>query len=337
MKKILLLLILGATLWGGQPIHISKHTNSSLKIALMVAPNVVGRYAQSTYNVALATLMATKEPFELVKYSMKDESETSIEETLNRINHDGMDGILAPLTLGGVKNFIKYGVQKPVFIPTVHKRDIGTVSDNIIFGSIDYEAQIDTLLPYSASSLAIFYDDSSVGSNLSSLTQNSAAMAKKAKSSTLYVIDKEGSNIVKYLNKPALFSKKSIFVHTPVVKTSMLCAHLTFRDAHEYNILSTQINFDPTLISLTQYKDRRNMLVANSIVEQVPAIYETNALMNNDLTFDWINYTTSVGSDYLISVLTNSPRNYSLPILDSQVVYPVEIMIPKESGFEPKP
>ena len=77
------------------------------------------------------------------------------------------------------------------------------------------------------------------------------------------------------------------------------------------------------------------MIVANSIIEQVPSIYESNALLNNDLTFDWINYTTSVGADYIISRLYGYERAYSMRIIDNQVIYPVELMSPKEFGFEP--
>ncbi|HEX5670010.1 MAG TPA: hypothetical protein VFX66_00625, partial [Sulfuricurvum sp.] len=148
-------------------------------------------------------------------------------------------------------------------------------------------------------------------------------------------VDIQGSNIVKYLARPAAFNKKSVLTHLPVVKTSMLLSQMTFAGAHETNILSTQINYDPALITLTQYPDRKNMIIANSIIEQVPSIYEANALMNNDLSFDWINYTTSVGADYLIANFYGLQRAYSMPIIDHQIIYPVELMRPKESGFEP--
>jgi len=175
-----------------------------------------------------------------------------------------------------------------------------------------------------------------VGKNLAQLTQSVASESKKGSiPSSLYSVNTEGSNIVSYLAKPSAFSKKSIVTHLPIVKTSMLIAHLTFVNIHEHNILSTQINFDPNLISLTQYKDRKNMIVANSIIEHVPSIYETNELMNNDLTFDWINYTTSVGVDCLIATLRGVEREYSMRIVDSQIIYPVELVRPKEFGFEP--
>lgn len=322
MKIFLLILVIFTSLWG-----------KPIKIALMVSPSVVGHYSQSTYNVALATLMATHSPFELILYEMNDESEKSIAQSMEEITHDNIQAVLAPLTLNGAKNLVKIQTDKVVFIPTVHKRDIGSCGSNIIFGAIDYQAQIETLNPYMTSSIAVFYDESPVGLSLGRVTQTIAADAKK--STALYAIDTQGSNIVKYLGKPAAFSKKSIIIHLPIVKTSMLAAHLTFTGVRTQNLLSTQINFDPTLITLTQYKDRKNMIVANSIIEQVPSIYETNALMNNDLMFDWINYTTSVGTDYLISYLNSTERLYTMRLIDSQVIYPVELMRPKEFGFEP--
>ena len=335
MKSITLFVLLIFSLWA-QPIQINDNSSHKLKIAIMVAPSVIGNYSLSTYNVALATLMASKYPFELISYEMADESPTSISKALEKINSNSMQAILAPLTLNGATNLLSIGTDKMVFIPTVHKRDVGTCGPNIVFGSIDYQAQIEALVPYMAKSLAVFYGDSTVGKNLAHMTQTIASESKKgAITSTLYSVDTEGGNIVKYLGRPAAFTKKSIVVHLPVVKASMLAAHLTFTGVREHNILSTQINFDPTLITLTQYNDRKNMIIANSIIEQVPSIYEINALMNNDLTFDWINYTTSVGTDYLISALTQTQRNYSMRLIDSQVIYPVELMKPKEFGFEP--
>ncbi len=321
MKILLLISFLIITLWA-QP----------LKIALLSAPSVVGKYSSSTYNVTLATLLARNIPFELISIDIKDESSESIDAAMGRIKMEKIDAILAPLTINGARNLLKIAPILPVFIPTVHKHDIDTLQGTIIFGAIDYQAQIQALETYMTTSIATFYDDSPIGINLNTTTSTIAINAKK--SSTPYSIDTQGANIVKYLGRPSAFSKKSVITHLPIVKTSMLIAHLTFVGAHEHNILSTQMSFDPTLITLTQYKDRKNMIIANSIVQQVPQIYEINSLMNNDLTFDWINYTTSIGTDYLISILTHHERLYSLTLQDGQIIYPIELMRPKEFGFE---
>lgn len=338
MKWIFFCLLLITPYLSAQPLVSTTPSEKKITIGIMSAPSIIGRYSNATYNVALATLLSTHLDFELIKYELPNESEEAICGMLNRLHKESVDGILAPLTLAGARNLMKCDNPTITFIPTVHKRDVGSARENYVFGAIDYESQIEALLPYMASSLAIFYDDSAVGKSLSHTTQTIASNAPKGgKSSNQYPIDTAGENIVKYLAKPSAFTKRSIITHLPVVKTSMLAAHLTFSGAHEHNLLSTQINFDPTLITLTQYKDRKNMIIANSIIEQVPSIYESNALMNNDLTFDWINYTTSVGSDYLISELSGNPRGYTMRLINAQVIYPVELMVPKEFGFEPKP
>ena len=320
-------------------ITVSGTETSSLtpkvKIALLSSPSVIGKYTQSTYNVALATLLASGDSFELVAYEIPNESYETISTTVEKIINEGNMAILAPLTLDGVHNLLNISLTIPVFIPTVHKRDVGTVGENIIFGSIDYEAQIKALVPYMANSLAIFYGDSLVGSVLNKTTGSVASeSSKKITNISSYGVDIKGSNIVKYLAKPAAFNKKSVVTHLPIVKTSMLLSQMTFAGAHEKNILSTQINYDPVLLTLTQYPDRKNMIIANSIIEQVPSIYEANALMNNDLSFDWIHYATSVGADYLISRLHAHERAYSMPLIDQQIIYPIELLRPTESGFE---
>lgn len=307
-----------------------------VKIALLSSPSVIGKYSQSSYNVALATLLASGDAFELVKYDIPNESYETISIMIEKIVNEGNVAILAPLTLHGAQNILNVPTAITVFIPTVHKRDIGPARDNIVFGAIDYEAQLKALVPYMANSLAIFYGDSLVGSVLNKTTQSIASESnKKINSFSSYSVDAKGANIVKHLARPAAFSKKSVITHLPIVKTSMLLSHMTFTGVHEKNILSTQINYNPELLLLTQFPDRKNMIIANSIIQQIPAIYESNALMYNDLTFDWINYTTSVGADYLISYLYGHERSYSMPIINNQIIYPVELLRPKESGFEP--
>ena len=313
------------------PVH------STIKIAIVSSPNVIGKYSQSLYNVSLATLISRRsEHFEIKRYDMPDESTASLSRVLDEIRHDEMDAILAPLTAVGAKNIITLNTNFPIFIPTVHKRDLPNAPENFTFGGIDYVAQIEALLPYMGDSIAIFYDSSSVGTQLKTSTEEVflAHKSEKKKISS-YPVDLKGDNIITHLSKPSKFNKASIILHIPVVKSALLTAHMTFTGVKEKNILSTQINIDPTLLTLTQYNDRKNMILANSLIEFPSAIYESNALMNNDITTDWIQYSTSVGIDYLISQLTNTHREYTMRLINSQVIYPVELLRAKEFGFEP--
>lgn len=307
-----------------------------IKIALISSPSVIGKYTQSTYNVALATLLSKHlTNAALTKIDIPNESEASLAKALAALRNEGYNAIIAPLTLAGAQRLSLLEKNIQIFIPTVHKRDVPDAPDNFVFGSIDYIRQIEALVPHMSNGIAIFYDDSAVGTQLKKSTETlflKDGNGKKSVSS--YRVDAKGDNIIAHLSRPSAFSKKSIILHIPVVKSSILTAHMTFTGIRERNILSTQINVDPSLLNLTQYNDRKNMILANSIVEQADSIYETNVIMNNDISFDWINYATSIGIDYLIAEITGTDREYSMRISDAQVLYPVELLKAQEFGFE---
>lgn len=316
----------------------SQQSKQSVKIAVLSSPKVIGKYSQSIYNVSLATLIALQpETFDVHRYDIDDESTESIDRALRRIREDGMNAILAPLTANGVRNLLSLETRLKIFVPTVHRRDFGEPPANITFGAIDYQAQIEALSPYMSDSIAVFYDKSAVGEQLKNTTENLflSQSSTKKRTANAYPVDIKGDKIVSHLANPSAFNKKSVIMHIPVVKSSVLASHLTFSGVKEKNILSTQINVDPTLLTLTQYHDRNNMILANSLVEFPPSIYETNALLGNDLAYDWVLYTSSVGIDHLVSHLTQMPRTYTMRTVHSQVIYPIELLQPKESGFEP--
>lgn len=336
-KVIVIFLFLCGTVLS-MPLNVQKSTeNRSIKIAFICAPSVIGKYSNSIYNVSLATLLGIQqENISLKRYSIKDESSASLIQAINEAKKEGMNAFIAPLTAEGAKNLIAQDVTLPIFIPTVHKRDFPSAPENFVFGGIDYRAQIEALLPYMSESIAIFYDTSNVGTQLKSLTEEVFAKHKGQKKKVrLFPVDLKGDAIVTHLSKPSIFTKSSIILHLPVVKSSMLAAHMTFMGIKERNILSTQINVDPTLITLTQYNDRKNMILANSIIEIPSTILQPNDLMYNDILYDWIHYSSSIGIDYLVSVLQNSPREYTMRIINSQIIYPTELLSPKESSFEP--
>ena len=110
-------------------------------------------------------------------------------------------------------------------------------------------------------------------------------------------------------------------------------SQLTLYDANATNVLSTQINYDPLLLSMTQYNDRKDMIVANSITENNNVLIETNSLLGNDIVYDWINYTTTVGVDYFFNQITNEDREYEMIVEDAQMLYDIELLQPSLSRF----
>lgn len=110
-------------------------------------------------------------------------------------------------------------------------------------------------------------------------------------------------------------------------------SQLTMYDVNATNVLSTQINFDPLILSLTQYTDRDNMIIANSITHNNSIFIETNSLLGNDIVYDWINYTTTVGIDFFFTQITNQDRQYKIDMQSNQMIYPIELLQPSKTRF----
>lgn len=309
-------------------------SSAKVRIAVLLPYRIIGKYAPSTTNAAFAYLMTKTQPFELKSYKIETESEEDLKRALGKIQNDGFDFVVAPLTQNGANNMAKVDPQIFVYIPTVNKKDANTASSYLYYGGIDYRAQTDKLLDQAASSLAIFYDSSSIGTKLAQYEEETfrdKSLGRVVK----YSVPTETTNLKNYLDNNYKIANSSFFINTPVVKTGMIMSQITLYDVKYKNILSTQINYDPLLLSMTQINDRKNMIVANSITGNTNVLVETNSLLSNDIVYDWINYTTTVGIDYFFNRMTNEDREYNLPMVNNQILYQIELLKPSYSRFIP--
>jgi aryl-phospho-beta-D-glucosidase BglC (GH1 family) len=86
---------------------------------------------------------------------------------------------------------------------------------------------------------------------------------------------------------------------------------------------------------MTQYQDRKNMIIANSITQNNDVLIETNSILGNDIVYDWINYTTTVGIDYFSYIINGQKREYDIENLNNQMIYPIKLLQPSVSKFVP--
>jgi SRSO17 transposase len=312
--------------------------NKKVRIALMLPYKKIGKYASSTTNAAFAYLMTRNQSFELKSYKIKDESKEEISRSLQLIKDDGFTHIVAPLTLTGAKVLTEIDPDINIFLPTINKMDVENSSSNLFFGGINYKEQSDLLLKQAVSPLVIFYDKSSIGKKLAMNEENSFKYDEnqtliKNRKVIKFSIPRNTTNLQKQLKENEDIQLASFFINTPIVKTSMIMSQLTLYDANATNVLSTQVNYDPLILSMTQYNDRKDMFIANSITQHNNVIIETNSLLNNDIEYDWINYTTTIGVDYFFNLITNADREYNIFLKDNQMIYSTEILKPSYSRF----
>lgn len=148
-----------------------------------------------------------------------------------------------------------------------------------------------------------------------------------------YFISKKTTNLEDYLKENEEIRQGSFLLNTPIVKSGMIMSQLTLYDVNATNILSTQINYDPLLLSMTQYNDRKDMVIANSITQNNNVLTETNSLLSNDIVYDWINYTTTIGVDYFYARISGEDRIYDTRLKNNQMIYDIELRQPSYSRF----
>ncbi len=331
--------------------------SNELKIALLLPYKKIGRYASSTTNSAFLYLLTKSREFELKTYELEDESSESLDEAFAKIIADGFSYVIAPLTKEGVQNVAYLEPDVKIYFPTINKNNIDVSSEYMFFGGIDYKAQIEELTKLSVAPLVTFKDTSALASRLTSYAKasyfgvesedydpqvkqsvimhdydgNITIKEKKFISNTM---NRYTSNLAPYLKDKDKIIGGSFLLNAPVVKSSMVLTQLTLFDVNATNSLSTQINYDPMILSITQLQDRKNFYIANSISKNSDVISESNFLLRNDIVYDWINYATTIGVDYFYNMITGDKKEYDLAFVDNQVVYPIQIVKASLAKFE---
>jgi hypothetical protein len=329
------------------------------RIAMILPYKRIGRYSHSTTTAVFSYFLARERPFVLRSFRIEEESPDELERVLHEIKEEGFRYVIAPLTLKGAKIIAESEEELTIFIPTAHKKELDTVAGNIYYGGIDYRAQIDALMPLASSPLVIMYDQSAQGRKLLALTEAGYRQSGEAfmptsrqsvseqqgvpyqaeleptkRETIAYGVDPRAGDLGTRLRSNEAIAFGSFFLNTPLISSTMILSQLTAYDANVTNVLSTQINYDPLLFSMTQKRDREHLYIANSIGIRDDALVETNELLGNDIAYDWINYATAVGADYFCHRITGEERIFDLPIVGNQVVYPVSIVRAKGSRFE---
>jgi hypothetical protein len=309
-------------------------TETKLRIALLLPYKKIARYAATTTNASFAYLMSKNRPFELKSYKIEDESYEEISQALKKIKADGFHFVIAPFTQSGEKIVSSINPQINIYFPTINKKDAQTKSGYLYYGGIDYRAQSDLLLKESVSPLVIFHDNSEIGEQLSKYQEYKFKQTKGSRV-VKFSIPQQTTNLEAQLKENKKIVEGSFFINTPIVKSGMIISQLTLYDTNAANVLSTQTNYNPLLLSMTQYQDRKNMIIANSITQNSDVLIETNSLLANDIVYDWINYTTTVGIDYFSYIINGEKREYDIPNVNNQMIYPITLLQPSVSRFIP--
>ncbi|PIF03686.1 MAG: hypothetical protein CSA86_04995 [Arcobacter sp.] len=302
------------------------------KIAIIFPSYTIGKYALEATNSVNTYLIHKNTNFTLKVYDLRVQNRQNIFKVIAQIQKDNISKVIAMITkedlvyLNEIPNIDK--IQ--FYFPLINKYDVKNIAKlnklNALFGAINYKEQFKKLINYyRGRSFVEFYDNSGIGRTLHSHLKNERIKFTKK------IDDNNGKYKSFLVNNPKL-NNSVLLLNTPIVKSSILLSAINAQRSTIFSIVSTQLNYTPLLFSLTQKNDRKKLIVANSIGKIPSELEEYNNLIGNNLSYSWVNYSITVGVEYLIN--GNITIFDDLSLKNNQVVYPIKLYRVKNNSFQ---
>lgn len=309
--------------------------SKKIRIALLVPKDVAGRYSAIGINTILAYLTSRGVAFSFEVFDSKSEDAQNLHQTYEDIKQKKFDCIVALLTQEGVTSLLdSTSISLPTYIPTVNKKQFASISipSKLFFGGIDYEEQVQMLQTLAEDEEVVEYDDaSSIGSSLH-------ALAQKAGFDVIFrdvVTNEKAARFSQEITKQEdHLAERVVLLNIPVIKTGLILPQIGFLEEKPIKFLSTQINYNPSLLMLVKPKDRQNFFIINAIGKTDSNLIEYGLLLGSDLQYDWVSYSIGIGVEmFFLNRGEKINKFFSETFEDSQVTYTNRIYKTYKNSF----
>lgn len=297
------------------------------RVALIYPSKIVGPYAKTTVNALNSYLLFTKEPFVLETFDSIDENPQNIKFQLEKIKEKGFTKVISLYTKNGF-NVINSSFElenMKLYFSLINKDEVETTNENFFFGGISYPKQLELLHSLSSVNNSMFYVESYIGNKL-----RDSYMSIFGPNAIIKKIERT-NNQYKYIMDDERLKNSTVMLNTPIIKSSIIMSQLTAYEIEPISVLSTQLNYNPLLIKLTQDIDRKNFFVVNSIASSDSYLQEYTNLLEADIIYNWVDYSSLVGINYLLG---NNNQYVKTEVLNNQAEYKPMLYKSTAYGFE---
>uniref|UniRef100_UPI0040486412 hypothetical protein n=1 Tax=Aliarcobacter sp. TaxID=2321116 RepID=UPI0040486412 len=297
-----------------------------IKVAFIYPSSLVSKYAKSSLNTISGYFSYQKANYDLIVIDSKSESYSDINIALKKAEDANITKIIAlftPNAINTLEELVSYDMK--IYLPLIEKKDSLSNNSSLIFGSISYEEQFKKLNSYSNFNNAMFYQDTYLGNKLR-ISYDSLIFGTKVRKE----IKKDETNFKNIVNDYRL-NNSTLFLNTDIVKSSLILSQLTVYEINPKIIFSTQLNYDPMLMILTQDRDRKKLVIANSIDNVNKELRDEILTFGGNIIYEWVDYSTLVGINYLY----NDDNTDLIPtkIIDNKAVYNPKLYKSTDVGF----
>ena len=303
-----------------------------INFAVLIPQKTIKKYAITSVISVMSYLLYKNYSFDLNVFNSGDEKEDAIRKALSDIQSGGYHYIIAPVTAEGAAVIAANVRDTMVFIPTLHRNSVAVAGENIVFGGIGYDQQVSLLSQHANERVGTFEDGSALSFQLNALVKKNSERVFYEKR-----VESSKANFKGMFKGNTSLNSASFYLNTPLVTSSLIASQLRANSIYPHALLSTQINYNPLLLTLTQYEDRDNMFIANSIQRTPAKLEEINTLFGHDIVYDWVNYATSIGADLLATHFfgNQTERIFKEQLINNQIVYNTRIVKPERYSFTP--
>ncbi|KAB7885104.1 hypothetical protein [Poseidonibacter ostreae] len=297
-----------------------------MKLAVIYPSKIVAKYAKSSINTVLGYFDYKKIKYELKVFDTLSEDEQSIQKAFYDAKEAGFTNVIALFT-PRVTEFLHSADTSDlkVYLPLTNKQNLVSHNNNFIYGAISYKDQVNKLFEYSNTNNTMFYEKSFLTNKIKTIYDTTFFDIKVVKEI------KKKRNYFKGIVKDYRIKNSTLFLNTSIVKTSILLSQLRAYNIYPKVILSTQINYNPKVLTLTQEKDRSNLVLASSIDSVDDTLRDTVLSYGSDILYNWVDYSTLVGVNYLYD--QNISGLITTRVEDNQVMYEPKLLKTTAYGF----
>ncbi|MCR4942625.1 MAG: hypothetical protein K5978_07540, partial [Campylobacter sp.] len=191
-------------------------------IAVIIPKRVIKSYSKIVQNALTGYVLEKNLKLSLKFINSGDENPASLQNAMNSARKMGARVFIAPLTLNGAKslNSLIYA-NEIAYIPTVNISSMPEAKANLIFGGVDYEAQLNKLIKLSGEKITAFSDGSGLGEWLN-------AKVLQLSSGMIYTEKLRGKDIKleNQISKPHKINKSYVFLNLPLIKATLIATQL---------------------------------------------------------------------------------------------------------------
>lgn len=305
--------------------EISSLKSSKLNIAFIYPSNLVSKYAKGSINTVAGYLSFLEKDYNLLVIDSIDESLENISNAIEQVKESNIDKVIALYTPNSTLTLQELDSNGlTIYFPLIEKKDFIGEKKNFIFGSISYSEQLKKLSFYSEGENILFYQDTYLGNKLKISYEELELPTSIEKR-----IRRNEINF-KHLVSDDRLNDSFIFLNLDIVKSSLILSQLIANEKEPKIIFATQVLYDPVLLTLTQYKDRERLLIANSIERIDDELEDLIISFGGNVNYEWVDYSTLVGINYLIN---GNNDLISSKIENNEVKYSTKLFISTAFGF----